>query len=129
MKTLKKNQRGQALVEFALVVPMLVLVVIAIVEFSRIWETLNLLTSAAREGARVASLTNPVSTSQATTAAQNVLTAGGISTPPTITVSGPNASNEVTVTVQVMFVPATGLSIPGISYRQLQRQATMRWEG
>lgn len=129
MKTLRKNQRGQALVEFALVVPMLVLVVVAIVEFSRIWETMNLLTSAAREGARVASLTNPVSTSQATTAAQNVLTAGGISATPTITVSGPSASNEVTVTVQVMFVPATGLSIPGISYRQLQRAATMRWEG
>jgi Flp pilus assembly protein TadG len=43
---------GQALVEFALVVPILLLLVFGIIEFARAWQTYQTLTDAAREGAR-----------------------------------------------------------------------------
>ena len=44
-----KNEKGQSLVEFALVVPLLLLLVIGIAEFGRAWMTKNILTGAARE--------------------------------------------------------------------------------
>ena len=50
-------ERGQSLVEFALVVPLLVLLVIGIAEFGRAWMTQNILTGAAREAVRVAVVT------------------------------------------------------------------------
>lgn len=53
MKTFAKHNRGQSLVEFALVIPILLLLMVGIMEFSRAWMTQNILTSAAREGARV----------------------------------------------------------------------------
>jgi Flp pilus assembly protein TadG len=129
LKTLKHNQHGQAIVEFALVIPLLLLVIFAIIEFSHIFETMNVLTSAAREGARVASLSNPVSTSTVTTAAQTVLTSGSVTQTPTVTVTGPNANAEVTVTVRITYTPITGYAIPGIGVMNLQRSATMHWEG
>ncbi|MBW6504416.1 pilus assembly protein [bacterium] len=48
------NEKGQNLVEFALVVPMLLLLVFGIAEFGRAWMTKNILTGAAREAVRVA---------------------------------------------------------------------------
>jgi len=39
-----RNERGQGLVEFALVVPMLLILVFGIAEFGRAWMTRNVLT-------------------------------------------------------------------------------------
>jgi Flp pilus assembly protein TadG len=125
---LKKSMRGQSVVEFALVVPLLLLIILGIVEFSRMFETLNVLTSAAREGARVAAVTAP-DVGRAQTAARNVLTAGNVTETPSISVSGPNANSEITVTVRVTYTPITGYFIPGIHAMSIQRAATMRWEG
>jgi Flp pilus assembly protein TadG len=50
------NDRGQAVVEFALVLPFLLLLALGVVEFGRAWMTMNILTSAAREGARIAAI-------------------------------------------------------------------------
>ena len=49
-----RPRRGQALVEFALVLPLLMLVLFGIVEFGRAWNAKQVLTDAAREGARLA---------------------------------------------------------------------------
>ena len=49
-----KRRRGQALVEFALVVPILLLVLIALFDLGRAVFAYNTLTNAAREGARLA---------------------------------------------------------------------------
>src|SRR3954470_1339158 len=46
------SDRGAAAVEFALVFPILVLILIGIVEFGSVFNTQLMLTSAAREGAR-----------------------------------------------------------------------------
>jgi len=56
------NESGQALVEFALVVPVFVLLLLGIVEFARAWNIYEVLTDAAREGARTAVVDNPTVT-------------------------------------------------------------------
>lgn len=52
MKNLRRDERGGAMVEFAIVVPLLMLFVMGIVEFGRAWNTYQVITDAAREGAR-----------------------------------------------------------------------------
>lgn len=49
-----RARRGQALVEFALVLPLLAVLLFAIIEFARVWNAKQLLTDATREGARLA---------------------------------------------------------------------------
>jgi len=58
LKTLE-NEKGQNLVEFALVIPLLLLLVIGIAEFGRAWMTKNILTGAAREAVRIAAVNTP----------------------------------------------------------------------
>lgn len=48
------RRTGQALVEFALILPLLLLLVIGLVEFGRAWNAFHVITDAAREGARTA---------------------------------------------------------------------------
>lgn len=130
MKTLfKKNKSasGQSVVEFALVLPFLLIVLMGIIEFGRLWEMANLLTSAAREGARVAAVTGP-DLNQVRTAAQNILNARNV-TGATITASGPNGARQVTVTVQITYSPITRSFIPGLGNIQISRSTTMLWEG
>src|SRR5205814_7503233 len=52
------SARGQTLLETALTLPLLLLVSISIFEFGRAYQTWQVLTNAAREGARVAVLPN-----------------------------------------------------------------------
>lgn len=55
---LRRDERGAALVEFAFVLPILVLFVFGIVEFGRAYSARIELTSAVREGARAGALGN-----------------------------------------------------------------------
>src|SRR5438132_7308064 len=55
-----RSQRGAAIIETALTLPILLLVSVGIFEFGRAYETWEVMTNAAREGARVAVLPNPV---------------------------------------------------------------------
>ncbi len=101
------DERGAAAVEFAIVLPVLVLLVFGIIQWSIYFNRLQGLQAAAREGARVAAL--PQSTqsdirAKVTSALDGVLPSG---TTPTITVS-PSSGNpcdlqsagaRVTVTV------------------------------
>ena len=50
------NERGAALLEVALTLPLLLLVATGIFEFGRAYQTWQILTNAAREGARIAVL-------------------------------------------------------------------------
>src|SRR5437867_3598411 len=52
------SERGTALLETALTLPLLLLVSVSIFEFGRAYQTWQILTNAAREGARVAVLPN-----------------------------------------------------------------------
>lgn len=50
---------GQALVEFALIVPILLLLIVGLAEFARAWNTKQVLTDAARESLRSSVVANP----------------------------------------------------------------------
>ncbi|MCG0274878.1 MAG: pilus assembly protein [Thermosediminibacteraceae bacterium] len=54
-----RTQRGQAVVEFALVLPLLVLILFGVLEFGRIFHTYIVITNAAREGARLGAVGKP----------------------------------------------------------------------
>lgn len=54
--------RGQALVEFALILPVLLVIIMGILEFGRAWNMKQVLTDASREGARVAVVADPTLT-------------------------------------------------------------------
>jgi len=127
-RNLLAQQRGQSLVEFALLMPILVVILFGAIEFGRLWMTMNLLTGAAREGARVAAVTTP-NVALVQSAANNVLAAANI-TGATVTVAGPNASNTVIVTVRLNYTVLTGSIVPGLNGTlQLARTVSMRWEG
>lgn len=54
-----RREDGQALVEFALIVPVLLLLIVGLAEFARAWNTKQVLTDAARESLRSAVVANP----------------------------------------------------------------------
>lgn len=54
-----RSEDGQALVEFALVVPVLLFMVVGLVEFARAWNTQQVLTDTARESLRSSVVANP----------------------------------------------------------------------
>ncbi|MHC4404880.1 MAG: TadE/TadG family type IV pilus assembly protein [Planctomycetota bacterium] len=50
----RKQNRGQALIEFVLALPILLVIVFGIVEFAAAWQKYQRITNVAREGARLA---------------------------------------------------------------------------
>lgn len=56
---LKKNQRGQSIVEFALIMPLIILILFGIFEFGRIFYSYIVITNSAREGARIGAVGKP----------------------------------------------------------------------
>jgi Flp pilus assembly protein TadG len=57
---LEKRRRGQALVEFALIAPILCLMVLGIIEFGRAWNVFQTITDTAREANRAAVIADPL---------------------------------------------------------------------
>ena len=85
MKRDERHVRGQSLVEFALVVPIFLVLLFGMVEFGRAWMTKNILTGAAREAVReyaVGALTVPPYdnsvTGEAYKRAVEILTSAGL---------------------------------------------------
>lgn len=56
IKKFLKNNKGQAIVEIAIIIPILILIIMTIFEFGRIFNTYLIVTHASREGARSAAL-------------------------------------------------------------------------
>jgi Flp pilus assembly protein TadG len=127
-----ENEKGQSLVEFALVVPMLLVLVFGIAEFGRAWMTQNILTGAAREAVRLAAVPAPGggwNGSAATTRGNQILVTAGIAT----TVSVQDAASpfgDVTATVNYNFPVVIVGFIPGLgsSTFPLSSTTTMRRE-
>ena len=136
-----RSTRAAAMVEFAIVLPIILLVSFAIVDFGRALYTVNNLTSAVREGARLASVqispdpTTTASKSAVTTAVKNyVIAFGGDSTADSVTetFSGalPNLQSIRVSIVNYPFTPITPLAnLIGLGTIQLSPSATFRWEG
>ncbi len=105
------------MIEFALVLPLLLVLLFGITEFGRAWMTVNILTSAAREGARLAVVTAP-DVPAVTARVREVCTSAGIkpASITRITVTPPDPgdpSRRVTVFVEVNFefIPGDVLSL------------------
>jgi Flp pilus assembly protein TadG len=79
------DQRGVALVEAAITLPLLLLVSVSIFEFGRAYQHWQVLTNAAREGARVAVLPD-VDDAAVTARVKTYLEAGYLTTPQNATV-------------------------------------------
>jgi len=123
-----KSDRGTALIEVALTLPILLLVSIGIIEFGRAYQTQQVLTNAAREGARVAVLPSQPS-GAVETRVNAYLAAGQIQLDqnhtPTITVTptelsigagATTAGSKVTVSYPYTFMvlqPVARLVVPG----------------
>jgi Flp pilus assembly protein TadG len=70
-----RNQRGAALIETAITIPLVLLVSVSIFEFGRAYQTWQVLTNAAREGARIAVL-EQYTDADVTSTVRNYLTSG-----------------------------------------------------
>jgi Flp pilus assembly protein TadG len=93
------GEHGTALIETAMTLPLLLLVSVGIFEFGRAFQTWQVLTNAAREGARLAVMPDPVAGS-VETRVRAYLTAGQLD---------PTAVANATVAVD----PATTVDIGG----------------
>ncbi len=58
---LRRGERGQALVEFVLALPILLVIMFGIVEFAAAWRSYQVVTNVAREGARLAVVPSTIS--------------------------------------------------------------------
>lgn len=95
-----RNEDGAAAVEFALILPVLILLILGMIEFSFVFNAQISLTNAAREGARVMAIQNDPATAKAAAiaAAPSVnpaVTAGQIAVTPADCAAG----DTVTVTI------------------------------
>ena len=122
---------GQAIVEFALFLPMLIILVMGILDMARAYSVLQVVTNAAREGAREGII--PSNSSAAVTATVDAfLTVAGqtdCSTVGTKLGAAGSAGDSTVVTVSCTFTALTGTLIPGWEGTfPLSQTATMRHE-
>lgn len=73
-RRLVRRDAGQSLAEFAILLPVLMGVLVGIFEFGRAWNIDQVLTNAAREGARLAVVPTTTSENEVTAAVHGVLT-------------------------------------------------------
>ncbi len=105
----RHNQHGYATVEFALALPVLLLVLFGAVEFGLAFHSQQILTDASREGARAGIImaTPRPSASQIQTVVRDYLTAvGWDANKATITVTGAGGASGSNLTVRVDY-PST----------------------
>jgi Flp pilus assembly protein TadG len=135
MKTTTQNTRfgfrsedGQAIVEFAIVLPLLVLLVFGIAQFGVAFRNYLAITDAARVAARAAAVKRTNSPCEAaTTAIQNTVSAGQwAQVSSRITCSaGPNVGDQVKITIKYPYT----IGLPGVSASgDLTASATERLE-
>jgi Flp pilus assembly protein TadG len=129
------GERGTSTLEFAAVLPMLCLILVTIIELSRAWFTLNLVTSAAREGVRTAAVSTPASASSAGSARiDEVLQAAGMTCASgtctvTCTPSPCALDSQVTAKVTVPFQTIVPAFLPSMQSVNVVQTARMRYEG
>ena len=129
----RRKEEGQAAVEFALVLPLFLLLVFAITEFGRVWMVQHTLTTASRSGCRRAILPTSTDTEVINvvntfcTAASLDLSKVGVTTS-NVGVNGSSGS-ATQVTVTYAFDILSGSMIPGFQGTfTLNSSTTMRHE-
>ncbi len=124
------NVKGSSIIEFALVLPILLLVLFGITEFGRMIMTTNILNTASREGARLAAV-SPLGETAVIEARVNEVLAAGRVIAKAITVEYFPATSSVRVTVTSDFNILSRSVLPA-SLRgtiELRGQTVFRYEG
>ena len=133
----RNDRRGTSAVEFAFIAPVFFLLVIGMIEFGRAMMVQQILTNAARQGARMATLdstnnsSNPTPSSMVTSEVNSVLAAANVSGATTaISPSLPAAAGtDVSVTVTVPYMSVTWVPSPWfLSGATLSANCVMRRE-
>lgn len=116
------DTRGTALLEAAVTIPILLLIAVGIFEFGRAYQTWQVLTNAAREGARVSVLPTGDNDS-VTVVVRNYMASGGLPAAGAATVTvnrnaavGANSASQITVDYPFQFIvlqPVARLVVPG----------------
>ncbi len=125
----KRGEAGAAAVEFALVLPVLLLVIFGIIDFGRMLHAKITLAQAAREGARATALVDEsTGRSQVTKATTGIDTSGGalaVEVTPCATPPDPDTDATVTLTYQFSLVtPLSLLAGLGDGDGQIELQST-----
>jgi len=128
----RRNRRGAALVEFAVVAPVMFVMVFGMIEYGRMVMVQQVLVNSAREGARVGVLDGST-TANVETAVDNYLTAAFINGATVAVTPNPPSSagfgQPVSVTVSVPFNQVSWLATPiFLQGRSLSATSTMRRE-
>lgn len=139
-RSLLRSENGAELVEFALVFPILLVVMLGIIDFGFLFQRYEVLTNAAREGARVAILPG-YSDADVAARVNQYLTAGGLTGAAVVDVEPPQAVpvgsqcitlRPVTVAYDYEFVfvgPLVGLvGGSGLGTKTLHATSAMRTE-
>ena len=107
------NERGAVAVEFAILLPLLLMLVLGTIEFGRAYNVQITLTNAARDGVRVMAITNVAADAKA--AAKNAAASVSTSIPISdVTLSTPTCStgSQVTLTIKYNLSTITGIAGP-----------------
>lgn len=134
------DERGSELIEFAVILPLLLLILTGVIDFGLLFQRYHVITNAAREGARVAVLPG-YSTDDVEERVDQFLAAAGLTESATTTVGAPQA---LAVGAQCIIVRPVTVEYPytysavgsvasyfdgtGFSRSGLQATATMRSE-
>ncbi|MBI5576004.1 MAG: pilus assembly protein [Deltaproteobacteria bacterium] len=108
-----RSEKGQSLVEFSLVLPIFLFLLVGIAEFGRAWMTRNILTGAAREAVRIAAVQG--NSSSATARANNILSSAGINGASVVLNDDGTAYGTCAATVSYNFPLAVAGFLPGLS--------------
>jgi TadE-like protein len=137
------SQSGAAAVEFALVFPVFAALVMGSLDFGYFFFTKQVVTNAAREGARAGTMIDPVkgsavAMSAAGQAALEYMTNNGVGCPgggngcvfvsnPTVVVSGAPSIPAIDVVIQYDFKGLTGFAALALP-KSVHSHALMRWQ-
>lgn len=102
-----RSERGAELIEFALVLPLLLVIVLGMVDFGFLFQRLEVVTNAAREGARMAVLPG-YATADIQARVLNYVQTGGL-----VTTSGGTPNPQITVTDVNVPTGGGGPTLPG----------------
>lgn len=132
----RSRERGQSLVEAAIVAPFLFILLFGIIEFGRAWMVSNMIIHAARNGARVAATSSSRTAGTITNTAaiqdevRNAIKTVVPTTGFTVNVTQPSPSGIPMVQVQVTgTVPYLFNLLPGTTSFAVNRTVTFRDEG
>ena len=89
----RRSRRGAAIIEFALLAPVLFMLVLGMIEFGRVLMVAQLLTDAAREGGRLAVVAGS-NTDKVTSTVDSFLTNAGVNGAHTSVSPDPSAANK-----------------------------------